>query len=285
MIRIGTAGWTYQDWAGIVYPVKKERTFQPLAYLSRYFDTVEINSTFYRPPSDKMSMGWVQKVGENKNFRFTAKLWQGFTHERDKSYCEEERQFKDGLLPLVEQQMLGAILIQFPYSFKFGVKAIDHLKTILERFHEYPLIVEVRHASFERKDFFSFLKKHSIGFCNIDQPVIGASLQPSSILTSTIGYIRFHGRNYANWFAQGRNSAQRYDYLYSKEEMTQWIDTIKRMSEEAVDLFIIQNNHFRGKGACNALELKSMLSGGKVRAPETLIKAFPDRLTPITIIS
>ncbi len=285
MIRIGTAGWTYQDWAGIVYPVKKERAFQPLTYLAKYFDTVEINSTFYRPPSEKLSMSWIHKVGENKSFRFTAKLWQGFTHERDKNHDEQERQFKDGLSPLVEQKMLGALLMQFPYSFKFSSKAMDHLKMLLEKFNEYPLVVEVRHASFKRNEFFGFLKENSVGFCNIDQPIIGASLKPSSILTSAIGYIRFHGRNYANWFAQGKDVAMRYDYLYTKEEMIPWVDTIKKMSEEATDLFIIQNNHFRGKGACNALELKSMLNNRKVQAPETLVKTFPDRLTSIAIIS
>jgi len=285
MIRIGTAGWTYDDWAGIVYPEKKERFFQPLTYLAQYFDAIEINSTFYRPPSAKMSLGWVQKVQDNKNFRFTAKLWKGFTHERQQSHDEEERHFKEGFQPLVENDMLGALLIQFPYSFKCVPESLDYLAALIDKFRAYPLVVEVRHSSFARDDFLDFLRDNSAGFCNVDQPLIGASLKPSSIVTSDTGYIRFHGRNYKNWFAEGRDTALRYDYLYTSEEMKPWIEKIQKMSRESVDLFIIQNNHFRGKGACNAIELKNALTGEKVHAPEPLVRAFPDRLQPITIVT
>ncbi|MEW5807610.1 MAG: DUF72 domain-containing protein [Acidobacteriota bacterium] len=281
MIRIGTAGWTYDDWAGIVYPEKKEWGFQPLTYLAGFFDTIEINSTFYRPPAEKMSWGWVEKVRHNKDFKFTAKLWQGFTHDRDEKHAVEEKAFKDGIRPLMENGLLGALLIQFPYSYKFSPESMNYVASLLKRFMEYPLVVEVRHASFESEEFYNLLKENAAGFCNIDQPVIGASLKPSSIVTSDVGYIRFHGRNYKNWFAAEREAALRYDYLYSSEEMKPWIDKIKKMAEETVDLFIIQNNHFRGKGACNALEMKSALTGKKVLVPEPLLRAFKNRLAAI----
>ncbi len=281
MIRIGTAGWSYDDWKGVVYPERSPKGFQPLTYLSKYFDTIEINSTFYRPPTPKLSLGWVQKTQHNPNFRFTLKLWRGFTHERDKQHEHEERLFKDGIAPIADGHLLGALLIQFPYSFKNTLSSIQHLESLIARFEQYPLIVEVRHASFSRDDFFDFLRARNVGFCNIDQPIIGYSLKPSSFLTSRIGYVRFHGRNYKNWFGESSNSALRYDYLYSSEELNPWIDKIKKMAQESVDLFVIQNNHFRGKGVCNGLELKHALSKEKVPVPPLLAKAYPERLLPI----
>ncbi len=281
MIRIGTAGWSYDDWKGIVYPERWQKGFQPLTYLSKYFDTIEINSTFYRPPAAKMSSSWVQKVSHNQNFKFTMKLWKGFTHEREDKHVEEERLFKEGIVPLIESDLLGAILIQFPFSFKNAPRSLQYLDSLISKFSAYPLIIEVRHASFAREDFITFLKDRNVGFCNIDQPIIGNSLKSSSFVTSHIGYVRFHGRNYNNWFANGSDAALRYDYLYSLDEMTPWIEKIKKMVQESVDLFIIQNNHFRGKGACNGLELKHALSGNKVPIPPLLSKAFPDRLLPI----
>lgn len=281
MIRIGTAGWTYDDWKGIVYPERWQKGFQPLTYLSQYFDTIEINSTFYRPPTKKMSSGWVQKVSHNQYFKFTVKLWKGFTHEREEKHPEEEKLFKEGITPLLENDLLGALLMQFPFSFKNVPPSLQYLESLISRFNEYPLIVEIRHGSFAREDFLTFLKEQKVGFCNIDQPIIGSSMRPSSILTSPIGYIRFHGRNYKNWFAEGTDTARRYDYLYSSEEMKPWIEKMRKMVQESVDLFVIQNNHFRGKGACNGFELKHALSGKKIPIPPPLVKAFPDRLLPI----
>jgi uncharacterized protein YecE (DUF72 family) len=283
MIRVGTAGWSYDDWKGIVYPERSAKGFQPLSYLSKYFDTIEINSTFYRPPTSKMSSGWVRKTHHNPNFRFTLKLWRGFTHEREKSHEHEEGLFKTGLMPLTDNQLLGALLIQFPFSFKYTSSSIQYLESLITRFEQYPLVIEVRHASFARNDFFDFLRTRNVGFCNIDQPIIGYSLKPSSLLTSRIGYVRFHGRNYKNWFAESSNSALRYDYLYSPEELEPWLGKIQQMAHESEDLFVIQNNHFRGKGACNGLELKHALSGKKIPVPPPLAKAYPERLSPIMV--
>lgn len=283
MIRVGTAGWSYDDWKGIVYPERTPKGFQPLSYLSQYFDTVEINSTFYRPPTSKMSSGWVQKTRHNADFRFTLKLWKGFTHEREKSHEREEELFKEGLTPLADHNLLGALLIQFPFSFKHTSSSLQYLESLITRFGHYPLVVEVRHASFARKDFFDFLRARHVGFCNIDQPIIGYSLKPSSLITSQIGYVRFHGRNYKNWFAASTNSALRYDYLYSPEELEPWIDKIRQMAQKSVDLFVIQNNHFRGKGACNGLEIKHALSGQKIPIPPPLLKAYTERLSPIMV--
>src|SRR5215212_3404376 len=106
MIRIGTAGWQSRDWAGIVYPKPKPRGFDELSFLASFFNTVEINSSFYGPPRPKVTSAWADRVAQSPEFRFTAKLWKGFTHERNAT-AEDERLFKDGMDPLMKSGRLG----------------------------------------------------------------------------------------------------------------------------------------------------------------------------------
>src|SRR5713226_8754188 len=101
-IKIGPAGWSYTDWRGMVYPESAGSRFDTLAFVARYFDTVEINSSFYRPPSPQSAKSWIQRVADNPDFRFTAKLYKVFTHERGKETAADERAFRDGINPLAE---------------------------------------------------------------------------------------------------------------------------------------------------------------------------------------
>ena len=117
-IHVGPAGWSYKDWEGVVYPAKSGSKFDPLAYLAQFFDTIEINSSFYRPPSASTSKSWAKRVAQNPHFLFTAKLHQVFTHERGKATREDETMFREGMDPLAEAGKLGAVLLQFPWSFK-----------------------------------------------------------------------------------------------------------------------------------------------------------------------
>ena len=118
IIRIGPAGWSYGDWEGIVYPKEKSRGFDQLEFMTRYFDTIEINTTFYRPATIKMTESWVRRTVHNPRFKFTAKLWQKFTHERQDFSTHDQKIFKEGITPLVDAKKLGALLVQFPWSFK-----------------------------------------------------------------------------------------------------------------------------------------------------------------------
>src|SRR5688572_18115921 len=114
-VRFGPAGWDYKDWAGVVFPSPKPRGFDPLAYLARYFDTVEINSTFYRPAAPKVGQSWAERVEDNRRFRFTVKLWQRFTHERAESWTSQEVKDARGVLDVLQKaERLGAVLVQFP---------------------------------------------------------------------------------------------------------------------------------------------------------------------------
>ncbi len=282
MIRVGTAGWSYPDWDGVVYPRGTASSRAALERLARLFDTLEINVTFYRPPESRLAEGWARRVDDRADFLFTAKLWQGFTHQREDRHEAEEVAFKEGLRPLVEARRLGALLVQFPHSFHHTPAGRRYLESLLERFSGWPLVVELRHASWMQPDFLATLETRGAGFCNVDQPAIGRAAPPSTVMSGPAGYVRLHGRNSDNWFRRDATRDRRYDYLYASEELRAWADRIRTMQAKAGgrDIFVIANNHYRGQAAANALELKSMLVGSPVEIPGSLVAAFP-RLEPI----
>jgi uncharacterized protein YecE (DUF72 family) len=273
--RVGPAGWTYDDWNGIVYPDNRGKKFDPLTYLTEFFDTIEINSTFYRPPSKSTSASWARRVSSNPQFMFSAKLNQVFTHQRGKATNEDEKLFREGIDPLLVENRLGALLLQFPWSFKNTQEDRGYLFALIDRFKEYPLVLEVRHASWNTPDIYQALEGLNVGFCNIDQPLFSKSIKPSSLTTSRIGYVRLHGRNYEQWFRESAGQAERYDYLYSPEELEPWVDKIKTVASNAPQTYVITNNHFRGKAITNALELKAQLAEEKVKGPALLLSEYP----------
>ncbi|MGA7614410.1 MAG: DUF72 domain-containing protein [Thermoanaerobaculia bacterium] len=276
MIRIGPAGWSYKDWEGVVYPPHGSR-FDHLAYLAHFFGTIEVNSSFYRIPPVGHAKSWIRRVGGNPDFRFTVKLYRGFTHE-ESAAANDAKEFRDFLDPLQENGRLGALLVQFPWSFKEDGSAEERLSGILETFDDYPKAVEVRHASFQNDRFYRFLDEHKTGFVNIDQPLFSDSVRPSSVVTGGLGYARLHGRNYQKWFAHSE-SWERYDYLYSAGELEPWVERVESMSRDA-DVYVITNNHFRGQAIVNALELEKAL-GGTPEIPPQLISQYPERFPSV----
>jgi uncharacterized protein YecE (DUF72 family) len=274
-IRVGPAGWSYADWDGTVYPRPKPPDFHQAAYLARFFDTIEINTTFYYPPPPKTAKGWVSKVAANPNFKFTAKLWQRFTHDRNASR-QEEKVFKEGLAPLLEAGRLGALLLQFPWSFKNTRENREYLGGLVVEFMEYPLALEVRHDSWNEPETFRMLAELGVGFCNIDQPVLGRSIAPTDRSTAAVGYVRLHGRNYEHWFSSEEHPEERYDYLYSMEELEPWAQRIRNIAARADVTYVITNNHFQGKAIANALQLITLLTHQPVRVPETLLARYPE---------
>ncbi len=275
MIRIGLAGWMYKDWAGIVYPRPKPRGFHELSFLAHYFDVLEINTSFYGPITAKTSSSWLEQLQSHSRLRFTAKLWRGFTHERNATAADEQL-VKDGLAPLVDARRFGALLLQFPWSFRNTDENREYVARLAARFAGYPLVLEVRHASWSEPGVLDTLAQLNIGLCNIDQPLFSRSIQPAAIATSAVGYIRLHGRNYNSWFTKNEHSHERYDYLYSPDELDPWIARIKAVDAAAHETYVVANNHYLGKGAVNALEIRSILTGGPVSAPESLVAHYPE---------
>lgn len=159
MIHIGPAGWSYKDWEETVYPQKPGKNFDPLEYLARFFNTIEINSSFYRPPTPSTTKAWATRVSANKKFSFSAKLHRLFTHERGKATKKDEKEFHDGMKPLLKAGKLGALLLQFPWSFKNTVEDRIYLAELLEKFSQYPLVLEVRHASWNTPAMYEWLEE------------------------------------------------------------------------------------------------------------------------------
>jgi uncharacterized protein YecE (DUF72 family) len=276
LLRIGPAGWAYKDWAGYVYPQPRPKDFHPATFLAEYFDTIEINTSFYHPMQADHAAQWIDRVAANPRFMFTAKLWKKFTHEQDAT-VHDEREARAGLDVLQAGNKLGALLLQFPFSFHREPQNIDYLAKVLKRFASYPLVVEVRHATWNVPATFDLLREYSAGFCNIDQPIIGRSIEPSTAATAPVGYVRLHGRRYDTWFTDDAEVAphERYNYLYSKEELAPWAARIQNLNKQAATTFVITNNHYQGKGVVNALQLISTLTKAKVNVPEPLRQHFP----------
>jgi uncharacterized protein YecE (DUF72 family) len=276
-LRIGPAGWSYTDWSGYVYPSPRPKGFHEAAYLAQFFDTIEINTSFYQPLRPDHAALWLEKVAANPRFLFTAKLWQKFTHDPSAT-AEDERAVRAGFDVLRKTDKLGAVLLQFPFSFHSTPETLVHLTAVLQRFADYPLVVELRHSSWQTTGTLELLREHRAGFCNIDQPIIGRSLEPSAEATSPIGYIRLHGRRYDTWFSDDPATPphERYNYLYSLAELDPWVKRIRSIKQRTRETFVIANNHYQGKAVINALQLLHILSGEKVKVPEPLRQHYPE---------
>ncbi|HVM91606.1 MAG TPA: DUF72 domain-containing protein [Terriglobales bacterium] len=291
-IRVGTAGFSYKDWDGILYPPEVTRKkIHPVEYLARFFDVIEINTSFYGHIRPEIGRLWCRKAkAVNPDFTFTAKLHRSFTHSplavteptsavSIRPNDEDERLAREGLESLATEGMLGALLIQFPVSFKNTSLNREYLEQLLRQFIEYPRVVEVRHDSWDSPETIDHFLHHNVGFCNIDQPRLGQSLQPTEHVTSSIGYVRLHGRNYEQWFDTDSRD-DRYNYLYKPAELEKWKEKIQVIAQKAQSTFVIANNHYNAKAPVNALELRHLLERTKVRAPETLVRNYP-QLKPI----
>jgi uncharacterized protein YecE (DUF72 family) len=258
----GPAGWSYKDWNGPVYPEEKPNNFDALRYLAETFDFVEVNTSFYHIPSQKLTSGWVQKTQDQEHFKFWVKVYQNFTHQLT-LVKDEVEPFKKSLEPLVKTSKLEGLLAQFPYSFKLNSANLNYLLTLPRAFDELPLAIEFRHNSWNREDVFAALREHHMIWVNIDQPVISQSLPLTAVTTNdAISYVRLHGRNYATWFSdEGRDA--RYNYDYQAVELNQIAETIKKLAQLAKKIFISGNNHYKGSAVKNLKELKRLLQKEK----------------------
>ena len=230
-----------------------------------------------------MGQVWARKLEHNADFQFTAKLYRGFTHEGrlDRS---EVRQYCEGLEPLVDAGKLGCVLMQFPWSFKMTPENLRRVLRLRSAFRQYPLAAEMRHSSWNSLDTLRAFEDNGIAFCNIDQPQMNGCLPPTAHVTSEIGYVRLHGRNYQEWFnfdgnprTDGRTAvAARYDYLYNPDQLTKWAARIGDISSKTKTTFVVTNNHFRGQAVVNALEILADVSGETVETPATLLDHYPE---------
>lgn len=273
MLRFGPAGWDYQDWEGVVYPPGLKGTDR-LTFLAAFFQAVEINVTFYRPIAPWLAERWLAAVAEYPEFRFTAKLLNVFSHER-RLPEKEVGEFQAGLSPLLQAGRLGVLLAQFPYSFHNTEENRAYLVRLKGAFPGFPLALEVRHRSWQRREVREFLGEVGLDFVNLDQPAVSYSLGRTAWVTGTRGYLRAHGRRRETWFEFGEDRHRRYDYLYTPEELAELAGRVRELLEKAPEVYVIFNNHPRGQAVANALELAHLLTGKTWPLPACLLHSFP----------
>ena len=265
-IYAGTSGWSYPKgegtWTGYFYPTGK---VNELEYYSQFFNTVEVNSSFYRPPNPGYVYNWAQRVPEG--FLFTVKLWQKFTHPKMYQEATGEKAvisqndvdtFKHSIEPLARYRKLGALLAQFPPSFRNDSFGQQILGAIIKTFNEYRLAVELRHRSWsDDKNTAQFLKENNVTWVQIDEPKFPSSVATEVPITADMVYFRFHGRNAEMWWKG--DSETRYKYLYSPEEINELADRVSVASEQANLLFVLFNNHWRGYAPRNVIDMMRAL--------------------------
>lgn len=255
MIRLGTSGYSYDDWKGVFYPVGVEKR-NYLSYYAQLFDTVEIDATYYRIPSSSMFEAIARKVPHG--FRFCVKTPSTFTHERTK-FEETLEPYRMSVYPLVRRRMLGCYLAQFPFSFKYTEENLHYLSEISASL-EGPLCVEFRNSSWQNETVYKYLKEMRIGYVNVDLPRLPGLPKSSSVLTADIAYVRFHGRVPGNSWWNPKEPYERYNYEYREEELGEWVPTIRHLDSEAKETYAMFNNHFRAKAVGGARVLAKLLN-------------------------
>lgn len=276
----GPAGWSYPHWNAAVYPRPRYRGFHPLEYLARFFDVVEVNSSFYRPLRPELTRLWMSRVERNPSFVFTVKLGRRFTHERVLD-ADEVAAFKEGLRPMLSAGKLGCLLMQFPWPFRFTAENREYFIKLRRTFHEFPLAAEMRHSSWMLDEALGTFIDYRVGFCNIDQPEHMRAMPATAFLTSGVAYFRLHGRNGAGWLEDSGDRPRRSegtDYLYPADELAAWKERILHVAENARSVFVTFTNDSGGKSVVNALQLGRMLTARERGAPSALIARQPRAL-------
>lgn len=253
MIWIGTSGYSFDDWSETFYPPDLPRGERLVHYATR-FRTVEVNSTYYRLPHPVVLRQMERKTPAG--FRFLVKLHQDVTHKRTDD-PDHYRQFLECIAPLEETGKFYGALAQFPWGFQRTGANIDHLRRMRERMGERPVFVEFRHDSWAREETFAELQEEGLGLCSVDEPRLRGLFPPIVRETNGIGYVRFHGRNAANWW--GRGEGDRYDYNYSDGELREWVDAILELGSRTTDTYLFFNNCHAGRAARNAARMSELL--------------------------
>jgi uncharacterized protein YecE (DUF72 family) len=292
-LYIGTSGWSYPKgagtWEGTFYPPKLADK-DKLTFYAQYFNTVEINSSFYRPPSQVAARAWATRVPDD--FRFTAKLWQKFTHPKmfeaatgQPSHVEDEDfgVFAEGIGPLAEAGKLGPLLAQFPTSFRPDATTLEYLEDLIRRMRGagFRLAVELRHREWTESEetvaIRALMEEQGVAWVMIDEPRFKTSIRHVPLTTDT-AYFRFHGRNYKNWWRHGE-AEDRYNYLYTPDEQRHIAQDVREVATKTSEAYAFYNNHYGAKAVVNALQLEMALGRPITRPlPEPLVTAFADVL-------
>jgi uncharacterized protein YecE (DUF72 family) len=226
-----------------------------LTYYSREFSSCEINYTYYRLPDARTLAAMAGKTGDG--FLFTVKATQELTHKRDGNAALFD-QFVDALRPLIEAGKFGCILAQFPFSFQPSPANSSYLRSLPGRFKGLPVVIEFRNAGWINESTFGLLEESQLGFCCVDEPPLKGLMPPIARATSSVAYVRFHGRNSQKWWDHDQ-AWERYDYTYSTQELEEWVPRIKTLDAAAEHTFLFANNHWHGQAVDTARQLRLLL--------------------------
>jgi len=254
MIRLGTSGFSYDDWVGEVYPPDLPRG-RWLPHYAEMFDTVELNVTYYRVPEAKTVRGWIDRTPDG--FLFSVKAHQGLTHERETAGFGE---FRESVAPLAEAGKLGCVLAQFPHSFHVSAANRAYLPRLREGLGDLPAVVEFRDAKWVSEETFEQLAGLGLGYCCVDEPNLPGLMPPEARATGPLAYVRFHGRNAGKWW-EHEAAWERYDYRYADSELLDWAEKIQRLDGEVPLTLVYANNHYRGQSVGTIRQLQGMLAG------------------------
>jgi uncharacterized protein YecE (DUF72 family) len=261
-VYVGTSGFSYPEWVGVIYPPGTP-TGKMLETYSGMFDAVEINATFYRPPGSKTFERYPERTGGH--LKIAVKLHSTFTHERTADR-EDAKDFKEAVEPLEESGQFVGYLAQFPQSFHHTAQAREHVEKLRGLFPDAPLVCEFRHRSWWRRDVLEFLKELGVSMSSVDAPEIPALPPRAATFTAEPGYVRLHGRNKDEWY-EGREP--RYTYKYDSEALKEWLAKVKKLVVKSRTVLIFFNNHPFGYSAMDAGEFLNLLR-----------EAMPDALPP-----
>lgn len=247
MFYVGTSGYSYDDWVGPFYPPGTPKNAFLAFYASR-FACVEVNYTYYTMPSARTLEAMCRSAGPA--LRFVIKAPGEITHERP-AQGDPMQQFRDALAPVIAADRLGAVLAQFPPSFQPGDPSREVLLRLRQGLEGLPVVIEFRHALWARPATFDLLRSLGLGYCCVDEPRLTGLMPPFAEVTGGTGYVRFHGRNAAHWH-QHQHAWQRYNYLYSREELAEWVPKARRIADQAPVAYAFFNNHYSAQATQNA---------------------------------
>jgi uncharacterized protein YecE (DUF72 family) len=268
------ACFSYPDWIGPVYERAASGGARALAALARWVDLLEVNVSHYRVPDAAVASRWLAATADRPTFRFTAKLWRGYTHGPEQPTRADHAAMRSFLDALAADGRLDAVLAQFPPTLRADARARAYVVRLVEHVRGHRLAVEFRHDSWDRDDVRDELTRAGASWVVADWTPGPGWIDPRPLATSPLAYVRLHGRSEA-WYQRGVGRDRRYDYLYAADELAAWVARIRRLREVAASVVVVANNHYGGQAVANALELKALLAGARVPGPASLVAAFP----------
>jgi uncharacterized protein YecE (DUF72 family) len=256
MIRIGTSGYSYEDWVGHFYPEGLAQN-EMLPFYAQHLHATEINYTYYRMPNARTLAAMANKVPDD--FVFTVKATKEMTHDREGD-AAIFTQFNEALQPLIAASKFGCVLAQFPNSFRPDDANREYLQVFRDRMGDIPTVIEFRNAGWITDETMEFLRANNLGYCCVDEPQMKGLIPPIAVATAPIGYVRFHGRNYQKWWHHDE-AYERYSYSYTDEELAEWVPKIARLNDETQTTYVFTNNHYQGQSVQTVRQLKALLEG------------------------